>query len=203
MCLQKLNQITDISTKATEYSHSLPMISVSPKHAGEESENDLISGQSSKRFKSTSTTNVPQDIQRVSVGILSMPHELLLEIPKYLGPAIGLPAERVHWMSRRWGGRLPYPVYRIRVQALRSLSQSSHSLRLFFLPLLWEHFDACCAKDDEHGLGTSDRQFTSFHLMLKLKSEGLIRHTDLAAFVRYVCITAYPSNQLNQCSHLV
>jgi hypothetical protein len=155
------------------------------------SEDDFILTKSSKRFKSASTPNVTQDIPKAPTSILSMPHELLLEIPKYLGPTISLPAERLHWMSRRWGGCLPYPVYGIRARALRSLSQTSHSLRLFFLPLVWENFDACCAKDDNYGLGSADTQLTAIYLMLKLRSEGLIRHRDLGAFVRYVCAPSH------------
>jgi len=162
-------------------------------------ENDSMLTGSRKRLKLASA--VTQGIPEAPTSILSMPHELLLEIPKYLGPRIGLPAERLHWMSRRWGGCLPYPVYGIRVRALRSLSQTSHSLRLFFLPLVWENFDACCAKDDDFGLGSADTQLTAIYMMLKSRSEGLMRHRDLATFVRYVCTgVAYPSNQLMEAS---
>jgi hypothetical protein len=67
-------------------------------------------------------------------GIHSMPHELLLKIPQYLGPITGQFQDNV---TRIW----PYPANNERRTALRALSQTSRFLRLFYLPLAWEYLD--------------------------------------------------------------
>src|ERR1700690_4341766 len=126
---------------------------------------------SNKRIK---TSLVAPNAQNNGAGIQSMPHELLLEILQYLGP----PLDRT---TGHFGGTPPYPLNNERRRTLHSLSQCCRALRSFFLPLAWEYFDACFARnghDECHGWGSQSRNLES-------KSRGLIQNPNLAAYVRY------------------
>jgi hypothetical protein len=139
-----------------------------------------------KRLK-TSESSVsyhvtPEAQSDSSAGILSMPHELLLEITQHLGTPI-LYAELLDSRRNFWNRRKPYRLNKERRRTLYSLSQSCRDLRLFFLPLAWEYFDFYCATYDVRGNEIpKDRQ--SISQDLESKSIGLARNLHLAAHVR-------------------
>jgi len=120
--------------------------------------------------------------QNSGTGILSIPHELLLEITQYLGPPIDYtePVDRTGvFLSRRQ----PYRMNTKRRHTLRSLSQCCQVLRSFFLPLAWECFDIYCPKFD-NGYETR-KDYETISMGLESKSKALAKSPELWAYVRY------------------
>jgi hypothetical protein len=113
--------------------------------------------------------------------MLSLPHELLLEIPQYLGPIVNLADP-----SGRWDAAFSYEKYSIRTLTLTALSQTCRALRAFFLPLVWQYLNVCCAKDDNEGFGDWPHHMESISQNLQSKSNGLLRNPNLAAYVQCV-----------------
>jgi hypothetical protein len=142
----------------------------------------------SKRINASLTT---YHAQNNGVGILSMPHELLLEITYYLGPLF----DRIG--GDFLGRRLPYRMNTERRQTLLSLSQCCRFLRSFFLPLAWECFDiySPIINYDDDEIQYDHRDITK---NLELKSKALVENPELGAHVRYEYFaTTY--NQPNSC----
>jgi hypothetical protein len=134
----------------------------------------MPSTRSSKHLKTSSASDAAPGIQSTRTGILSMPHELMLELLQYLGPGMGLPNR----MPDSFNGRImPYPLNGERRTALHALSQTCRVPCLFFLPLAWECLDTCSAKYDDVAIGYGsqvwDLQSQSIFQNLKSKSKGL------------------------------
>jgi hypothetical protein len=149
---------------------------------------------SKRRIKASSTPyHIPQNN---GVGILSMPHELLLEIAYYLGPSIGH-TELFDGIGGFLGRRQPYRMNTERRQTLLSLSQCCRFLRSFFLPLAWECFDIYSPKFGDNGY-EARKDHQDIAKDLELKSKALAENPELGAHVRYESF-AEPYNQPNSC----
>jgi hypothetical protein len=121
--------------------------------------------------------------QSTRPGFLSMPHELMLEIPQYLGPAMGVSN------PDNLGRILPYPPQTARRTALRALSQTCRTLRPLFLPLSWECLDNSSAKINDRNKEPWEVVSWCASENLELKSRGLAENWNLVAYVQYVSIS--------------
>ncbi|KIM83338.1 hypothetical protein PILCRDRAFT_819586 [Piloderma croceum F 1598] len=140
---------------------------------------------SKRRIKASST---PYHVaQNDGVGILSMPHELLLEITHYLGPLIGHTVDTRIGGGRFLGSRQPYRMNTERRQTLLSLSQCCRFLRSFFLPLAWECFDIHSPKFGNYGHEARNTH-QDIAKNLELKSKALAENPELGAHVRAINI---------------
>ncbi|KAJ7686696.1 hypothetical protein B0H17DRAFT_1204121 [Mycena rosella] len=119
-----------------------------------------------------------------------------------------MPVELLHLTSTFLGCRVEVPVegssfnddpslpleYHERADSLRALSQTCHALRLTFLPILWECWNACV----EVRAPTSPTFWKALGDQLKRSSVRLAREPELLSYIRTVnvILTRYSSAEV-------
>ncbi|KAG9082246.1 hypothetical protein FS749_007007 [Ceratobasidium sp. UAMH 11750] len=127
---------------------------------------------------SASTSRIPA--QSRLKGFLSLPHELLLKIanyfPKILPYDILLHETCVGHLTGAASG------FQSRFNTLRALSQTCRFLREFYLPLLWERFEACLTSN------TQASWYRDLGEAMERKSKGMLNSKHLWPYVQFVTV---------------
>ncbi|CEL53462.1 hypothetical protein RSOLAG1IB_11394 [Rhizoctonia solani AG-1 IB] len=168
-------------------SRKRPRTSTTPNYEFEpELELDFLSDPEPKSNEEVATSHPSFPISQIPRGFLALPPELMYQVISYF-PEIG--AEHILAGSHRlgnWAGSSCNGLdLLVRFDVLRALSQLSRSMRLRFLPLLWERFQVCLPPQSN----PKEKWFYYIGPALERKSKGLLESRHLWPYIKTVTVS--------------
>ncbi|QRV90574.1 F-box-like protein [Ceratobasidium sp. AG-Ba] len=127
-----------------------------------------------QHFNDTASSSNPGLCNSTRTGLPSLPPELFLQILESFREI----QEIDIFPNTRYLGETDKEIdYKSRFITLRGLSQTCQALRRFFLPLLWEHFEASILWGKKHW-------YQELGDAMKRKSKGMFQCEHLWPYVR-------------------